>query len=81
MNPIIQPSPLKYSAVPFNLVKPEHFLPALDAAIEKGREVLQGLKAKPASFDNTLRALEACSEELEYVNLLFSNLLDRKSVV
>lgn len=74
-NPITQPSPLKYGAVPFNLVKPEHFLPALDAAIEKGREVLSQLKSRPASFDNTLRGLEACSDELEYVNLLFSNLL------
>jgi len=75
MNPIIQPSPLKHGAVPFDKIKPEHFIPALDAAIEKGRGVIAQIQQSPASFDTSIRGLESCTEELEFVNMLFSNLL------
>lgn len=74
-NPLLQPSPLKNSAVPFNLLKPEHFPDALDAALKHGREVLTRIKESPASFDNTFRGLEACTEEMEFVFTLFNNLL------
>lgn len=79
MNPLLQPSPLKYGAVPFDKVKPEHFMPALEAAIERGRQVIKRIQADSPSFDNTIRALEGCSEELEFVHLLFSNLLSADS--
>jgi peptidyl-dipeptidase Dcp len=75
MNPIIQPSPLKFGAIPFDKVKPEHFMPALETAIEKGRQAIKRIQAEPASFENSIEALESCSEELEFVHLLFSNLL------
>lgn len=75
MNPISQTSNLKHNAVPFNLVKPEHFMPALEEAIGKGQKAIAGIKHAPPSFDNTIAALDRCTEELEYVNLLFTNLL------
>ncbi len=75
MNPLLQHSSLKNSAVPFHLIKPEHFPQALDHAIALGQKTLMAIRTQPASFDNTLRALEACSEELEYIFTLFNNLL------
>lgn len=75
MNPISQPSTLKHHAVPFNLIRSEHFLPALDQAIEKGRSELERIKSSPATFDNTIAALDRCTEELEYVYLIFGNLI------
>jgi len=79
MNPLLQPSTLKNAAVPFNLVRPEHFSQALDQAIKKGLEVLTQIKESPASFDNTFRGLETCTEEMEFVFTLFNNLLAANS--
>lgn len=73
------PSTLKNAAIPFNLIQPEHFPQALDAAIEQGRKILATIRTAPASFDNTFRGLETCTEELEYVFTLFSNLLGANS--
>lgn len=78
-NPIVTPSTLKHGAVPFNLIKPEHFSPALDQAIANGQKVLQDIRKNSASFDNTFRGLEACTEDLEYVFILFNNLLSADS--
>lgn len=75
MNPLFTPSTLKHNAVPFNQLKPEHFEPALDQAIAHGRQILEQIKASPASFDVTFRKLEQSTEELEFVNILFNNLL------
>ncbi|MBX3021735.1 MAG: M3 family metallopeptidase [Bdellovibrionales bacterium] len=75
MNPLLQPSPLKNSAVPFDKIKPEHFLPALQQAIASGHKRLSELKSHPASFDNTMRGLEAVTEEMEFVYGVFGNLM------
>lgn len=74
-NPITEPSTLEHHAVPFDLIRPEHFMPALDLAIEHGRKALAQIKSSEPSFGNTIAALDHCTEEMEYVNLLFSNLL------
>ena len=75
MNPLLQPSPLKHAAVPFNLIKPEHFSEALDHSINLGRRVLKDVKALRASFDNTIRGLERSTEEMELIFLIYNNLL------
>lgn len=74
-NPLLTPSTLKHSAVPFDQIKDEHFLPALEHTIRLGYERLTELKAKPASFENTLRGLEIATEEMEFVYSVFTNLL------
>ncbi len=75
MNPIIEKSTLKYNAVPFDQIRPDHFLPAMDEAINKGRRILEEIKSKPASFENTILGLERSTEDVEFVNLVFNNLL------
>src|SRR6266576_1778483 len=78
-NPLLQPSKLKNAAVPFNLLKTEHYAPALDAAIADGQKILEAIRTSKASFDNTFRGLESCTEELEFVFTLFNNLLGANS--
>lgn len=75
MNPLLKPSHLKNAAVPFNLLKPEHFREAVDQAIAHGHKRLAEMKTHSASFDNTFRGLEAATEELAFVFILFNNLL------
>lgn len=78
-NPFLAPLTHKHKAIPFDQIQPEHFRPALEAAIAKGREVLEEIKAKPASFENTLLGLERCTEELEFVQGVFGNLLSAET--
>lgn len=75
MNPLLSPSKNKHGAVPFQDIRPEHFLPALEAAIERGQKNLGVIRESKPGFDTTIRGLESASEDLEFVNLVFSNLL------
>ena len=43
-NPIISTSKYKYGAVPFDEIKLEHFIPALDYAIEKAEKTLETMR-------------------------------------
>src|SRR5665213_4337545 len=78
-NPLLERSKLKNAAVPFNLITAAHFGPALDAAIAEGQKLLQAIRTSKASFDNTFRGLEACTEELEFGFTVFNNLLGANS--
>ena len=74
-NSLLQPSGLKNQALPFDQIRAEHFLPALRKAISIGKERLDQLtKAEPVNYDNTIRALEACTEDMEFVYLVYNNL-------
>ncbi len=75
MNPLLEPSTLKYHAVPFSQLQPQHFPEALAKAIQHGHKWLREIKNKEANFDNTFRGLEMCTEEMEFVFTLFNNLL------
>ena len=46
-NPIIQNSTYKHGAIPFNAIKLEHFIPALDFAIEGAKNKLEEVKKNP----------------------------------
>lgn len=62
-------------AIPFDLIRVEHYLPALDFAIEQAQKNLQAVKSQPASFQNTLVGLESAAECLEQVTETYYNLL------
>lgn len=74
-NPLMTPSTLPYGAPPLDLVKPEHFLPALKAAVADARKKLQAIKenADAPSFENTIEALEFFSSEVARVYMVYSN--------
>lgn len=75
-NPLLSISSLKNRAVPFNLLEDEHFLPAIEAGIEKAKSNLEVLisNQEPPSFANTIEALETLSDELDYAASVFFTL-------
>lgn len=76
-NPLLEKSPLRDGAFPFDRLDPEHFLPALDVALKDARTSLAMMKAdtRPATFENVILSLETGSELLGRVSSIFYNLL------
>ena len=75
-NPLLEPSRLKYGAVPFDLIKIEHFVPALDAAIAGAKVAvgkISGSSLLP-DFGNTVAALETATAAVYDIAFVFSNL-------
>ena len=54
-NPFINRPKYKYGAVPFDDIKLEHFIPALDHAIKEAEKTLESIKnnSDAPTFDNT----------------------------
>jgi len=75
-NPLLEKFVLKDQAVPFDLIKTEHFLPALEKAIHVAQSNIEALKRNKSepSFENTIIALETCSELVERVVGIYGNL-------
>jgi peptidyl-dipeptidase Dcp len=67
-NPLLQPWTGPYGGVPpFDAVKVEHFKPGLEAAMAEQLAAVEAIARdpKPASFDNTLVAMERSGRTLE----------------
>jgi len=75
-NPLLQPYRTPHGTVPFNLIKNEHYLPALKEAIEQGRKEIDAIVNNPAkpTFENTVVALERSGEALNKVTAVLFNL-------
>ncbi len=58
---------------PWHLVRPDDFIAAFDAAIESANKDLDAIanSSKPASFENTIVAMESAGAELERLNAMF----------
>ena len=81
-NPLLrQKNEHRLKAIPFDEIKTEHFLPAIQAALQAAREEIEALKANPAEpdFSNTILALELNGEQLDYVASIYFNLLSAES--
>ena len=80
-NPLIKHSTLPYQAVPFPDVKLEHFLPALEETISQAKERYQqiGENPEPATFANTIEAMEMTGERVDLVSHVFYNLLSAET--
>ena len=68
-NPLLQPSTLPYGLPDFAAIRPEHYLPAFEAAFDEHlREVLRitMVRSMP-TFENTIEALERAGELLDRV--------------
>ena len=76
-NPLLVKSPLRHGAFPFNLLKNEHFEPALHEALKEARASLDRVRneSAPPSFENTILALEVSGEALGRVTNVFYNLM------
>ncbi|HWW21524.1 MAG TPA: M3 family metallopeptidase [Steroidobacteraceae bacterium] len=75
-NPFFHPSALPYQFPPFDRIRSTDFVPAYLAGIEQHRQEVQAICANPApaTFDNTIVALERSGRLLDRVDSAFSNL-------
>jgi len=75
-NPLLQPFLGIHQTAPFNSIKIEHYLPAVDAAIEEAKSEVQKTIDNPAlpDFANTIVALDLAGERLNRIQSIFFNL-------
>jgi peptidyl-dipeptidase Dcp len=74
-NPLLQNPTAPHGAYPFNEIKPEHFLPALKAAVESAMTKLDGWKKKNATdFQHVIVEKGEITEQVDYVAGIFYNL-------
>jgi peptidyl-dipeptidase Dcp len=75
-NPLLAPWTAEFGLPPFADLRPEHFLPAFDAALAMHRAEIEAIatRAEAPSFDNTVAALDASGRMLSRVEALFRNL-------
>lgn len=77
INPLLEISGLPNQAPAFDHIKTEHYLPAVKEAIKTARANIDDIKNNPESpnFQNTIVALEICSQDLDSVCSIFYNQL------
>jgi peptidyl-dipeptidase Dcp len=75
-NPLLQPWTAPFGLPPFADLRPEHFEPAFQAAMQESREELRRIADDPAppSFDNTLAAFDRSGRLLDRIASVFYNL-------
>jgi len=75
-NPLLSAWTAPFGAPPFDAVRPAHFAPAFETALaEMEREIAAiGASLEPASFANTIEALERAGDMLARVNAVFGAL-------
>lgn len=76
-NPLLSPSSLPYGAPDFASIRTEHYLPAYEEAIKEARAYINNIKNSndPATFENTITALDGAADRLKQVGLMFHNQL------
>ena len=75
-NPLLQAWTTPFGVPPFAEIKPEHFLPAIERGIAEQRREIDAIAndPQPATFANTILALDESGELLQKVSAVFSNL-------
>jgi peptidyl-dipeptidase Dcp len=74
-NPLLENPVAVYGAYPFDRIKAEHFLPALEAAIEMAKVKLDEYKNKQASdFQHVIVEKSDITEKVDYIAGIFFNL-------
>ncbi len=73
-NPFSSASKLPYQAPPFNKIKDAHYQPALEAGIKEQLQEIEQIanNPAPATFENTLVAMEKSGSVLTRVNNVFN---------
>ena len=75
-NPLLLEWLTPHQTPPFSQIKPEHYKPAIAAAIEEGRRNVQQIidNIEAPTFANTIEALERSSETLGRITGLLFNI-------
>ena len=80
-NPFFTDYNQPYDAVPFSKFKADHFIPAVEKSIELALSRIDKIvnNTNSPNFENTIVALETCSEELDYVMSVYWHLFGSES--
>ncbi|MEM0985417.1 MAG: M3 family metallopeptidase [Pseudomonadota bacterium] len=80
-NPLIAEWDTPFGVPPFSSIETEHFLPAIKAGILEQRADIETITSnpEPASFENTLVALDTYGRLLDRVSRTFSNIAGTES--
>jgi len=80
-NPLLKPWTTPYGVPPFQEIKPEHFLPAYQEAIAENRKEIEAIadNPRPATFANTIVALDRAGALLQKVGAVFNNFMSAQS--
>jgi peptidyl-dipeptidase Dcp len=74
-NPLLEKPSAAHGAYPFDIVKPEHFIPALESAMASARQGLETYKANPSGdFQQVIVEKNDITEQVDYVAGIFFNL-------
>lgn len=71
-NPLLEPWTAPYGMPPFAEIKLEHFAPAFEFAMAQHNYELAQIAQKPASYNATIRGLEAAGQDLSRVSNVFN---------
>lgn len=74
-NPLLAASDLPYGMPPFDRIRDEHYLPAFEQAMAMELDEIEAIAAnpEPATFDNTILAMERSGQELASISRIFFN--------
>lgn len=74
-NPFLSPSPLPYELPPFAEIRDEHYLPAFERGLAEHLAEVEAIAGapEPATFENTVVALERAGALLDRVRAAFFN--------
>lgn len=80
-NPFFKPFDTPYGTAPFDKIKNEHYIPAFEKAIVEHQREIDEITSnpQPATFSNTIEALENAGEMLTRVSRVFFNLNSAES--
>ena len=74
-NPLLEKPSATHGAYPFDTVKPEHFIPALESAMATSRLALESYKVNPTGdFQQVIVEKNDITEQVDYVAGIFFNL-------
>jgi peptidyl-dipeptidase Dcp len=75
-NPLMIDFNTPMQAVPFDKIKPEHYKPAFESAMEQGRKAMNAIMVirMVPDFHNTIEALEVANYPLKRIEAVFFNL-------
>ena len=75
-NPFFENFDSPFETIPFSKIKTEHFIPAIDKAIEIGKENIEAIvnNQNSADFDNTIEQFEIASELLGMISGVYWHL-------
>lgn len=72
-NPLLAEFNTPFGVPPFEQIKPEHYMPAFELGMEQQKAEVDAIinNAEPATFENTIAALDQCGALLNKVTYVF----------